>query len=298
MQYNDLLLTALSAASQAGEEILKIYNSDMDFSVEAKADSSPLTIADKKSHEIICAILDNTVIESNSSPVPILSEEGKTIPYEERSKWDMFWMIDPLDGTKEFIKRNDEFTVNIALINQNRPVLGVVYVPVPGVCYFAAEGLGAFMTVRSETVKGEEKKDKTKWLLRALSEMDLQELLSKSKRLPIINNNPSLLTSHSSPYIIIASRSHMNKETEDFIEKLKAEHGEIELLSAGSSLKLCYVAEGRAHIYPRLGPTMEWDTAAAHAVVRGAGKTVKVFDSEAELSYNKENLLNPWFVVE
>lgn len=242
-----LAILAEKAARKAGDEILKIYETG-DFSVEAKADHSPLTLADKASHHAIVAVLQ-------SSGLPVLSEEGREIPFSERSGWNYFWMIDPLDGTKEFIKRNGEFTVNIALIHQGAPVLGVVYPPVLDQMYVAVKGAGATL--------------------------DGQKISASNKRL----TEPGLKT--------VASRSHMSAETEQFLATLD----EPEIVSKGSSLKLLMVASGEADVYPRFGPTMEWDTAAAHIVVEEAGGEVLNTNMTEPLRYNKEDLLNPYFVV-
>jgi len=237
-------------AKEAGKAIIKIYNKD--FNIEYKDDKSPLTEADLKSNELICKALLELYPH-----IPILSEENKAAPYEERKKWEYYWCIDPIDGTKEFIKKNGEFTVNIALIHKDTPVLGVVYAPALDDMYTAKKNEGAF---------------------------------KNGKKLPLyINNNPSQKLS------VVASKSHLSAETQAFIDALDTK--EIEQVSKGSSLKLCMVAEGVADIYPRLAPTMEWDTAAADAVVREAGKMTYQFDSEIPVVYNKENLLNPWFVV-
>ena len=260
-----ILNTAIAAAIKAGKEILKIYNDpDSDFSVERKADNSPLTIADKTSHTIILNSLKETGI-------PILSEEDNTIPYTIRKDWKKFWLIDPLDGTKEFIKKNDEFTVNIALIENNRPVLGVIYVPVTATLYAGTEENGA-------------------WKMEKASEVETFEIIKESGvKLPHSNNK--------APYKVVGSRSHMSEETETYIKKLQTEHPEIEIVSKGSSLKICMVAEGSANEYPRFGPTMEWDTAAGHAIANAAGKKLWHTDFSKELEYNKENLLNPYFIV-
>lgn len=247
-----LLILAIQAAQEAGGEILKVYESG-DFQAEAKGDESPLTLADKKAHEKIVSILKSTGI-------PILSEEGKNIPYEERKGWQHFWMVDPLDGTKEFIKRNGEFTVNIALIHKNIPVLGVVSVPVTGEIYYASEGYGAFMRKNGRDHKLE-------------------------KRPPVDLQQEGLR--------VVASRSHMNEETQAFISKLRNPS----LVSSGSSLKFMLVASGQADVYPRYAPTMEWDTAAAHAIVRETGHDVLQYGTPEPLVYNKENLLNPYFLV-
>ena len=249
---NRLLELAIEAATQASGEILKVYHSG-DFQAEAKGDNSPLTIADKNAHRSIVSILQ-------PSNIPILSEEGKAIPYDTRKNWEYFWMVDPLDGTKEFIKRNDEFTVNIALIHRGRPVLGVVAVPVTGDVYFGASGRGAILRRDGKDI-------------------------SLPRRGPVDIAASGLR--------VVASRSHMSQSTENFINRLK----DAVLVSAGSSLKFMLVAEGKADLYPRFGPTMEWDTAAAHLIVNEVGMKVYRDGETAELSYNKENLVNPDFMV-
>lgn len=259
----ELLLLAIKAALKAGDEILKVYESD--FAVEHKEDHSPLTLADQKAHESICELLKTTTF-------PVLSEEGKQIGYSERKGWEYFWMVDPLDGTKEFIKRNGEFTVNIALIHRQKAILGVVYVPVTKVMYFAAENTGSF-----------------KLQISGILEDSIEGILSQSFRLPIANPHKK--------FVVVASRSHLSEETEMFIDGLKQAHGEIEFISSGSSVKLCLVAEGAADVYPRFAPTMEWDTAAGQAVCEFAGKRVIDYKTNKSLLYNKESLLNSWFIV-
>ena len=261
---NDLLKTAILASIKAGLEILKVYETD--FSVEYKEDESPLTLADKNANEIIMSYLDNTGIN-------VLSEEGRNIDYEERKQWKELWIVDPLDGTKEFVKRNGEFTVNIALVKDQQPIMGVVYTPVPDVLYFGDKNLGAF------------KLEKASRLLD-----NFEEGLSATTKLP--------LTKTKSTYNIVASRSHLTQETKDFINKLEEKHQDIKIVSKGSSLKICLIAEGSADIYPRFAPTMEWDTAAGHAIVLASGgRIVQAESPENELLYNKENLLNPWFIA-
>ena len=247
MNLTSILPVVRKAALTAGAEILKIYESG-DFSVESKADNSPLTLADKASHLAIVKGLEETGI-------PILSEEGKSISYEERKDWEYFWMIDPLDGTKEFIKKNGEFTVNIALIREGRPVLGVVYTPVLEDMFVAIKGEGAHKNDQRIQVNAFN-----------LSDKDLK---------------------------VVASRSHLNEETQQFLDQLD----EPEIVSKGSSLKLLMVAEGAADLYPRYAPTMEWDTAAAQIVVEEAGGKVLIKDSKDPVRYNKEDLLNPYFLV-
>jgi 3'(2'), 5'-bisphosphate nucleotidase len=246
-----LLEPVAELAQQAGEKILVVYNSD-EFSVEEKADKSPLTAADLASHH---AIVDG--LTALTPDIPILSEESASLPYTERSTWQTYWLVDPLDGTREFIKRNGEFTVNIALIEDGVPVLSVVYVPVTGVSYLACKGQGAFKQEAGER--------------RAI----------KVRKLG------------TGPLMVVGSRSHRGESLNQFLEKL----GEHEMVGMGSSLKLCLVAEGAADIYPRLGPTTEWDTAAAQCVVEQAGGYV-TDTSMQPLRYNtKDSLLNPFFLV-
>lgn len=240
----------IKIAQEAGVATMEIYQRD--FEVEYKDDQSPLTEADLKANQIICDALIKLY-----PTVPILSEENKTIEYNERKDWDYYWCIDPIDGTKEFVKKNGEFTINIALIFQDRPVAGVVYAPALGDTYWAKQGEGAF---------------------------------KNGARLPLrVNEKPK------ESLFVVASKSHLSVETQEFIDNLKTQS--IKQVSIGSSLKLCMVATGEADIYPRLAPTMEWDTAAADTIVREAGKMTYQFDSDNAVVYNKEDLLNPWFVV-
>jgi 3'(2'), 5'-bisphosphate nucleotidase len=293
IQHTQLLLTALLAARRAGEATLEVYNSG--FAVEHKDDKSPLTLADKRSHEIIMNDLKKPITIKNRKPthnnptLPILSEEGRDIPYGEREGWEYFWLVDPLDGTKEFIKRNGEFTVNIALIHANKPVLGVIYVPVKETFYFAAAGIGAYKLTKTKIV---------------VDNMSVNEILDKSQKLPLgVNNkksnsgNDKHTTNEREPITVIGSRSHGTKEFSEFIEQMKEKHGDVELISAGSSLKFCLVAEGMADIYPRFGPTMEWDTAAGQAIVEQIKGRVIDIETKKPLKYNKRNLLNPFFMV-
>ena len=250
-----LLNIAIEAAVAAGAEILEVYKSD--FSVEHKDDKSPLTLADKRGHLKIMSYLENT-------PYPVLSEEGKHLSYDERKEWGRFWLVDPLDGTKEFIKRNGEFTVNIALVENGVPIMGVIYVPVEDILYIGSEE-GAFK-YEAYTAGN-----------------------SRKEALPLLKGNRS--------YTLVGSRSHMSAETELFFEEKKKEHGSVEVLAVGSSLKLCMVAEGKADAYPRYAPTMEWDTGAGHAIVLAAGFNVTKHNTTEPLTYNKKDLLNPWFLV-
>lgn len=258
MKFASLEIPALleeikSLAKLAGEKIMEVYATD--FDVEHKDDKTPLTKADMAAHNAIVAGL--TKLTPN---LPILSEESSKIPYSERSQWQTYWLVDPLDGTREFIKRNGEFTVNIALIDHQKPVLGVVYVPVTNTCYFAAQDEGAF-------------------------KQELGQAPVPIKVRPCPKDN----------MIVAGSRSHAGDTLKKFIEALDVE---IELVSIGSSLKTCLVAEGKADIYPRFGPTSEWDTGAAQCVVEQAGGHLTDTVNLLPLPYNtKESLLNPHFLV-
>jgi 3'(2'), 5'-bisphosphate nucleotidase len=266
---------AIIASIEAGKAILEVYHTD--FSVEHKADNSPLTLADRKSHIVI----SETLKEFN---IPILSEEGKQIPYEKRHLLDDLWIVDPLDGTKEFVKCSGEFTVNIALIRNHKPVLGVIFVPEQKTLYYAARELGAYKLA-------ENRYDKLSCLKEDANGMDrLAEILNQSVKLP-------LNSLADSPFIIIGSRSHGRRELDNFVEQKRKEYDQLDFMSAGSSLKFCLVAEGNAHVYPRFGPTSEWDTAAGQAIVENAGGEVIDYNTGQPLVYNKENILNPWFIV-
>lgn len=267
LDLNYLLELSIKAACKASEEILKIYK-DVNFDVEKKQDGTPITLADKNANNVIENILSKTNI-------PVLSEEGKDITYKERQSWDYFWLVDPLDGTKEFVKKNGEFTVNIALIKNGHPLLGVIHVPVSNVLYFSSVNLGSF---KSHDID--------------FQNFKIYDLINLSKKLPLIEEREC--------YTVVSSRSHVTKETELFFEKQRQKFGDIKIIPVGSSLKICLVAEGTADAYPRYGPTMEWDIAAGHAIAKYAGKKViKIVDSELKdsLSYNKKNLTNPWFIV-
>ena len=249
-----LLELAIRAAQLAGADIMQIYTDPAaDFGIERKADNSPLTRADKAAHERIVSLLADTGI-------PILSEEGAHTPYEERRHWRRLWIVDPLDGTKEFIKRNDEFTVNIALVEDGKPVMGVIYVPAKDELYYGAvatnDGQAAVLHTSHEGAAPEPR-----------------------------------------PFTVVASRSHLSADTEAYINELRQRHPDLELVSSGSSLKICLVAEGLADVYPRHAPTMEWDTAAGHAIALAAGCRMVDAISGEELRYNKEDLHNPWFIV-
>ncbi|MBL4660674.1 MAG: 3'(2'),5'-bisphosphate nucleotidase CysQ [Alcanivoracaceae bacterium] len=247
----DLLNKIEQTALKAGKAILEIYNS-ADFGVEIKSDDSPLTKADLAAHNIIVADLQNITPD-----VPILSEESADIAFAKRSQWNKYWLVDPLDGTKEFIKRNGEFTVNIALIENGHPILSVVYVPVQDITYTAAKGYGAFKKINDN-------------------------------RQQINTHKPARNTP-----VVVGSRSHISEDVKEYLDKL----GEHEMTAMGSSLKFCLVAEGKADLYPRLGLTSEWDTAAAQCIVEQAGGRVVTLDDEALLYNKKDSLLNPYFMV-
>ncbi len=279
------LVKSVLASIHAGDAILEVYHSD--FAIEHKADKSPLTMADKRSHDIINRYL-------SEYDIPILSEEGRSIPYAQRKVWDTLWIVDPLDGTKEFVKRNDEFTVNIALVENQIPILGVILVPVKNTLYFAARDIGAYKCDLNQVTL---KKD-----------VDVNTLIEHSQLLPInhagldkadgITKKKSVTEDEKHPYTIVGSRSHATPELEAFVEDKRKAFGRVEFISAGSSLKFCLIAEGQADIYPRLGPTMEWDTAAGQVIAEYAGAKVHRYDTGKSLLYNKEDLLNPWFIVE
>ena len=262
MNFNELLVKAINASIEGGHAIMDVYASD--FSIENKNDKSPLTLADKNCNEVIERHLSSTGI-------PFLSEEGTQITYSERKDWKYYWLVDPLDGTKEFIKRNGEFTVNIALIHKGNPIMGVIYVPVKEELYFAMQGLGSYKVSVNSVIE------------------NIESLVLLSDSLPIDYKRRN--------YVILGSRSHMSAETEVFFDEMKKKYGDVKVLSVGSSLKICMVAEGKADAYPRYSPTMEWDTGAGHAIAKYAGFSVKKYNSTEDVIYNKENLLNPWFLV-
>ena len=242
-------IIAKEAALAAGQEILKVYHS-ADFGVEVKGDDSPLTKADRAAHEVIVNHLQQTGL-------PVFSEEGANIPYETRKQWDYYWLVDPLDGTKEFIKKNGEFTVNIALIHQQKAILGVVYAPVLDWLYWGNIQEGAWKQEGSQ------------------APISLKN-----------SDEPKIRT-------IVASRSHLSAETEAFI----AQYPGAEIISMGSSLKFMLVAEDKAQCYPRFAPTMEWDTAASQAIVEASGRQVLTYPELEPMKYNREEMLNGWFLV-
>ena len=268
------LQTAIVSAVKAGKAILEVYDS-ADMGVEKKADNSPLTLADRRAHTIIKA-------DISGFGIPVLSEEGRDIPFAERKQWPRMWIVDPLDGTKEFIKRNGEFTVNIALAEGGVPTMGIIYVPVTDTLYFADRERGAFKIDDCQKGGvGERQPDETG---------GMESMMNNALRMPLQREKGR-------PFTIMGSRSHATPELEAYVETMRQKHGRVAFISSGSSLKICLVAEGRADIYPRLGPTMEWDTAAGQAIAVASGAQVVRHDDGNALAYNKENLLNPWFIV-
>lgn len=266
-QLDYLLANAYNASLRAGAKILEVYNGD-DFNVNLKSDSTPITLADREAHKLIKSYLGQT-------RVPLLSEEGRNLLFEERCNWDLFWLIDPLDGTKEFIKRNGEFTVNIALMVDNKPYLSIVYAPCFNKIYISDKERGAFV---KENVTPDLNADFT-----------ISQIFSGASQLPL----PSAKNGKTR---IVISRSHLSQETHDFIDELKKKHGETEVIQLGSSLKFCMVAEGSADYYVRTTNTFEWDTAAGDAVAIAAGAATKSLKNNETLKYNKEDLANPFFV--
>lgn len=257
MNLSELDINSLVQISiDAGDEIMKIYNRD--FTVENKSDNSPLTEADKAANTVIVNALKRLY-----PAIPIISEENKLTDFSERKDWEWCWLVDPLDGTKEFIKKNGEFTVNIALVRGGQIVAGVVYVPAQDKIFYAIEGKGAYLIDSSGSPR-----------LLKIRQIAEDGILK-----------------------VVGSRSHNSKEVDEYVENLRNVYDNIEFVAAGSSLKFCLLAEGKADVYPRLAPTMEWDTGAGHIVAKEAGALVLNYSTNGELEYNKENLLNPHFIV-
>ncbi len=261
------LFEIINIIKEASSKVLSVYNSQ-DYGILTKEDKTPLTIADRKSHNLIFNHLRKIAPQ-----IPILSEEGRNIPYEERVKWHLFWLIDPLDGTKEFIKKNGEFTINIALIEETSPVLGVVAVPVRDEIYFGIAGKGAYKVKDISKVNIENE----------------EVLFMVAKKLP--------LSCFREKIVVVGSRSHKDEKTDSYIQTLK-NLNDIEVIHVGSSYKLCYLAEGLADVYPRFGTTMEWDIAAGHIILKEAGGIIYDAITMRELVYNKPCLENPPFIAE
>ncbi len=257
---------AIKAAIEAGKAIMSIYNSAEELDITSKKDNSPLTAADLASNTIINSYLSN-------SAHPIISEENNQIPSEIRKSWTSCWIVDPLDGTKEFIKKNGEFTVNIALCKAGSPIFGVIYVPACRELYYGIVNEGKAFKTKLDNEHNM-----------------FGELFNENDRIYPSNNTGNTLR-------IVGSRSHMSLETQEYIDSMKAKYSNIDIVSKGSSLKFCLVAEGKADVYPRFAPTMEWDTAAGQAICNTVGLTVTSTQTDAPLQYNKENLLNPHFIV-
>lgn len=258
MNYQELLRISIEAAIRAGEKIMTFYNAE--YPVEIKADESPVTLADRSAEAIIFSYLKSTSL-------PIISEEQENRSYDERKKWNFCWVVDPLDGTKEFIHKNGEFTVNIALVENQTPVLGVIYSPAGNDLFFASKDMGSF---KAKVKNGN---------------IDTSSL----QKLPLKNS--------SFPMVVAVSRSHSNEKTETFVNAFKEKYPDLKTVASGSSMKMCRVAEGEAHLYPRLGRTMEWDTAAGHAILKYAHARLLNIGNMQELIYNKEDLSNPDFIA-
>lgn len=267
MNRRNLLGCAIEASLLAGEEILNIYRSQ-ELDLVVKDDKSPLTAADLAAHKAI-------VTHLGASELPMMSEEQENASFKVREAWTKYWLIDPLDGTKEFINRNGEFTVNIALIECSLPTLGVVYAPALGELFYADLEIGSFR-VNDCSISS--------------ANRSVQNIFEKAHKLSPQPESKDRCR-------VIGSRSHSSKEFQEYVEQLKIQYLSTEIFSAGSSLKFCRLAEGSADVYPRLGRTMEWDTAAGHIVAKAAGRKVLDFHAKTELRYNKEDLANPWFVV-
>jgi len=262
-----LFTAAINAAVRAGAKIMEVYQSG-DFHIKAKSDLTPITLADTLAHDEIKSVLAITRI-------PVISEEGRSIAYDERSSWDLFWMVDPLDGTDEFINRTSDFTVNIALIQNGYPIMGIVYAPDYERLYFAAKERGAY---KKNDVKPN-----------ADTNFSYNEILENAVKVPCHKNVENEL-------IVVTSRLHISPETSEYVNNLRKQHPDVIVMRRGSSLKMCMLAIGKAHIYPRLNTTWEWDTAASQIVAEEAGFSVCSYDTGERLSYNKENMQNPWFI--
>lgn len=268
MDYIDLLKLAVTAAFKGGEKIFEIYATD--FSVETKSDNTPVTLADKASGLCITELL-------SASGIPVISEEEEILDYSIRKTWKQVWIVDPLDGTKEFVKRNGEFAINIALVEDNKPVIGIIYAPVLKDIYFAYKGGGSYKISQHDMIVELTKKNLP------------DHLFEFSKKLP--------LRKLPKTYTVVASRSHLSREINEHLNKLRALYGEIDLISAGSSIKQCWVAEGKAHEYPRFGTTMEWDTAAGQCILEEAGSHLIDLGTNQPMVYNRENMQNNYFMA-
>jgi 3'(2'), 5'-bisphosphate nucleotidase len=282
---SSLVTPLVNIAVEAGKAILQVYETD--FDVDFKEDRTPLTEADRRSHEIIARSLSELAVPGGNT-IPILSEEGRAVPYEERKRWKTFWLIDPLDGTKEFVHRNGEFTINIALIHGRAPLLGIVYVPVTDVLYFGLAGQKAG-GLKAAGLKAAGRKAYRLGNARGKTWTD-NLLWRDALELPLPGK------AGGAGVKVVGSRSHAGSSMGWYLRFLRWRYGNVSHATAGSSVKFCLVAEGTADRYPRLGPTWEWDIAAGHAVVNGAGGKVIGCGSRREIRYNKRSLLNGWFI--
>lgn len=268
MDYLSLLKLSVNAAIKGGEEILRIYNTN--FDIETKSDNTPVTAADKASGKVIGEVL-------KPSRIPVISEEEEIPEFAVREKWKQVWIVDPLDGTKEYIKRNGEFAVNIAMVEDNLPVIGVIYAPVSRLIYFACKGIGSYKIEQHD-------------LISELTKKNISEhLLEFGKKLPLHRPPKS--------YTVVASRSHLSREVNTRIKQLENLYGQVDVISVGSSIKQCWVAEGKAHEYPRFGITMEWDTAAGQCILEQSGNQLVDYVTGLPMSYNKKDLRNSYFIA-
>jgi 3'(2'), 5'-bisphosphate nucleotidase len=268
MDYKELLKLAVTAAFKAGEEILKIYSTD--FYVETKSDNTPVTLADRASGQCITKIL-------SASNIPVISEEEEILDFSIRKNWERVWIVDPLDGTKEYVKRNGEFAVNIALVENNKPVIGVIYAPTLKDIYFAYSKGGGYKITQHDMIVELTKKNLPDHLFEFAKKLPTQ-------RLP-------------RTYTVVGSRSHMSREINEHVNHLRNLYGEIDLISVGSSIKQCWVAEGKAHEYPRFGTTMEWDTAAGQCILEESGNKLIDLGTGLPMVYNRENMKNDYFIA-
>ncbi|MER2108371.1 MAG: 3'(2'),5'-bisphosphate nucleotidase CysQ [Solibacillus sp.] len=252
-------------AFEAGQKILPIYKTDH-LKVDVKSDDSPVTLADKTAHYYIYEQLSTRYPD-----IPVISEEGDIADFTVRKEWRYAWLVDPLDGTKEFIKKNGEFTINIGLLQEGVPVLGVIYIPAQDIMYFASSDIGSYKLANCA---------------QALAE---QDVTGAAQKLPLPKQHEGIR--------VVVSRSHSSAETEDYLNELAQQHTIIETIASGSSIKMCLIAEGVADIYPRLSYSMEWDTAAGEAIARYSGAHVEVYPTKFPMQYNKENLKNPFHIV-